>query len=599
MVETDTPSATNDRDPNSAITRWLDALDRALSQHKIADAIDLFDDTCFWRDFVSFTWNIKTVEGRDAIALMLGSTLNGTVPVKWSIRGEAWNSGEYVEAFIRFQTSVGEGRGHLRLVDGKCRSILTTLESLSGHEEKSGRNRIAGTDHVVERGRENWLENKTRVEARLGVEEQPWCLIIGGGQGGIALAARLRRLGVSYLVIEKNARAGDSWRNRYRSLVLHDPVWYDHLPYLPFPDDWPVFTPKDKMGDWLEAYVKIMELHYWTNCECMSAKYDDHTKTWTVHVTRDRKPVTLKPAQLVFATGAYGAPKMADIPEGQTFSGEVIHTSQYRSGRDYAGKKCAVIGSASSAHDVAADLWEGGADVTMVQRSPSIVVRSETLMKLGFEGLYSESAVENGLDVDRADMLSASIPYRMIPEVQRPIYEAIAEVDAPFYRKLTDVGFLWDFGEDNSGLMAKAMRTASGYYIDVGASALIADGRIKIKSGTAIEAVVQDGLAMSDGAFIAADVIIHATGFKSLDDTIARLISREVSERVGKFWGYGSGVSGDPGPYEGELRNMWKPTAQEALWFHGGNLALSRQFSKYLALQLKARYQDLKTPVYQ
>lgn len=598
MVDSETSSAANNEDPNSAVTRWLDAFGGALSRHGIADAVGLFDDTCFWRDFVSFTWNIKTVEGRDAIALMLNSTLNDTAPLNWSIRGEAWNSGDFVEAFIRFQTSAGEGGGHLRLIDGKCRTILTTLESLSGHEEKSGRNRIAGTNHVVEKGGENWLENKTRVEARLGEKEQPWCLIIGGGQGGIALAARLRRLGVSYLVIEKNARAGDSWRNRYRSLVLHDPVWYDHLPYLPFPDDWPVFTPKDKMGDWLEAYVKIMELRYWTNCECRSASYDDETRTWTVEVSRDGKPVKLKPAQIVFATGAYGAAKMADIPVRQAFSGEIIHTSQYRSGRDYAGRKCAVIGSASSAHDVAADLWEGGADVTMVQRSPSIVVRSETLMRLGFEGLYSEDAVENGLDVDMADMLSASIPYRMIPEVQRPIYEAIAEVDAPFYRQLTDAGFLWDFGEDNSGLMAKAMRTASGYYIDVGASALIADGRIKIKSGAAIESIVQNGLVMSDGTIIVADVIIHATGYKSLDDTIARLISPEVSERVGKFWGYGSGMNGDPGPYEGELRNMWKPTAQKALWFHGGNLALSRQFSKYLALQLKARYEDLKTPVY-
>ena len=159
-------------------------------------------------------------------------------------------------------------------------------------------------------------------------------------------------------------------------------------------------------------------------------------------------------------------------------------------------------------------------------------------------------------------------------------------------------GFIWDFGEDNSGLMAKAMRTASGYYIDVGACALIIDGRIRVKSGAEIEAIVENGLAMSDGTVMEADVIIHATGYKSLDDTIAHLISPEVSKKVGKFWGYGSGITGDPGPYEGELRNMWKPTEQQALWFHGGNLALSRQFSKYLALQLKARLEGIDTPVY-
>lgn len=585
-------------DATQAANAWLDDFSAALGDGDIEGVLKQFDETCFWRDFVAFTWNIKTVEGRDSIAAMLDTTLARTAPRNWSIEGEAWEAGDYVEAFLSFETAIGKGGGHLRLAGGKCRSLLTTLESLAGHEEKSGRRRIAGTTHVIEKGQENWLEQKTREENRVGVEEQPWCLIVGGGQGGIALAARLRRLGVPHLVIDKNPNAGDAWRNRYRSLVLHDPVWYDHLPYLPFPDDWPVFTPKDKMGDWLEAYVKIMELRYWAGCECKRASYNEESGTWTVEIVRNGTAMTLQPTQLIFATGAYGAPKMADIAVREAFEGTIIHTSQYETGGDFEGKKCVVIGSASSAHDVAADLWGGGAEVTMIQRSPSIVVRSETLMKLGFEALYSESALEQGLDVDKADMLAASVPYRMIPEVQKPIYEEIANVDAGFYQKLTDAGFLWDFGVDNSGLMAKAMRTASGYYIDVGASTLIADGRIAIKAGADIEAVVRNGLAMGDGTTVEADVIIHATGYQSLDETIARLISPEVSQKVGKFWGYGSGIDGDPGPYEGELRNMWKPTAQEALWFHGGNLALSRQFSKYLALQLKARFEGMDTPVY-
>lgn len=585
-------------DQSRIASAWLRDFHRALASGNSDAALHLFAETCFWRDFVAFTWNIKTLEGRGEISDMLRAMLAETQPSNWALDGEAWQEGEDVEAWISFDTKVGKGRGHLRLRDGRCRTLLTTLESLNGHEEKSGHNRIVGTTHVVERGRENWLEKKTREEQALGVSKQPWCLIVGGGQGGIMLAARLRRLGVPYLVIEQNPRAGDSWRNRYRSLVLHDPVWYDHLPYLEFPDDWPVFTPKDKMGDWLEAYVKIMELHYWTSSTCLSAQFDDDAKKWRVEVERDGKRLTLHPSQLVFATGAYGAPRMADFPEREPFEGTVLHTSEYSTGHDYDSRKCVVIGSASSAHDVAADLWEGGAEVTMVQRSPSIVVRSETLMKHGFEALYSQQAVENGINVDTADMLAAATPYRLIPDAQRPVYEAIAEADADFYTALTDAGFLWDFGSDGSGLMTKAMRTASGYYIDVGACALITDGRIRIKSGVDIEALVANGLLMCDGDLIEADVIIHATGYNSLDDTIARLISPEVAEKVGKFWGYGSGVPGDPGPWLGELRNMWKPTPQKALWFHGGNLALSRQFSKYLALQLKARFEGMETPVY-
>ena len=120
-----------------------------------------------------------------------------------------------------------------------------------------------------------WSETRAAEQAALGTTEQPYCLIVGGGQGGIALGARLKQLGVPTIILEKNARAGDSWRNRYRSLVLHDPVWYDHLPYIPFPDNWPVFTPKDKLADWLEMYVRVMELDYWTRAEAKHARYDE------------------------------------------------------------------------------------------------------------------------------------------------------------------------------------------------------------------------------------------------------------------------------------------------------------------------------------
>jgi putative flavoprotein involved in K+ transport len=211
---------------------------------------------------------------------------------------------------------------------------------------------------------------------------QPYCVIIGGGQGGIALGARLKRLGVPTIILEKNARAGDSWRNRYKSLVLHDPVWYDHLPYLPFPDHWPVFTPKDQMGDWLEFYAGIMELDYWASAECLNASYDPVQREWAVLVERGREQLVLRPKQLVFATGSYGPPNELDLPGAGRFAGVQYHSSRHVSGAPFARKKCVVIGSNTSAHDMCADLWEHDADVTMLQRSPTTVVKSETLMEL-------------------------------------------------------------------------------------------------------------------------------------------------------------------------------------------------------------------------
>jgi putative flavoprotein involved in K+ transport len=454
-----------------------------------------------------------------------------------------------------------------------------------------------GVRHGADRGRRTWLEQRAAEDTALGTTRQPYCLIVGGGQGGIMLGARLKQLGVPFIIVEKNARAGDSWRNRYRTLVLHDPVWYDHLPYIPFPPGWPVFTPKDKMGDWLEMYVKVMELNYWAGTEAVGASYDPLNKRWTVEVVRDGKPVTLEPAQLVFATGAYGPPRLLDLPGAAEFGGEILHSSQYSEAGRYRGKRVVVIGAASSGHDVCVDLWEAGVDVTMVQRSATTVVRSDTLMELAFD-VYSEKAADEGIDVDKADMITAATPFALQPPIQKALYEKIRLRDADFYERLRGSGFLLDFGDDETGLMMKAYRTGSGYYVDVGASELVISGEIKLKAGVPVERLTANGVRFADGTELPADVIIQSTGFQSMHELVARIVDRRTADAVGPCWGLGSGVRNDPGPWHGELRNMYKPTAQQGLWFHGGNLALSRFFSKFLAIQIKARMEGIATPVY-
>ncbi|MBE7210732.1 MAG: NAD(P)/FAD-dependent oxidoreductase, partial [Gluconacetobacter diazotrophicus] len=256
-----------------------------------------------------------------------------------------------------------------------------------------------------------------------------------------------------------------------------------------------------------------------------------------------------------------------------------------------------VIGSNNSAHDICADFHESGADVTMVQRSSTHIARSESLMELGLGPLYSEQALADGITTEKADLIFASIPFRVMHEFQIPVYRAIRERDTEFYDRLERAGFLLDFGDDESGLFMKYLRRGSGYYIDVGASELIADGRIRLANGT-IERITPDGVRFTDGTELPADVIVYATGYGSMNGWAAKLISQEVADKVGKCWGLGSDTTKDPGPWEGELRNMWKPTRQEALWFHGGNLHQSRHYSLYLALQLKARMEGLDTPVH-
>jgi putative flavoprotein involved in K+ transport len=588
----------SERTPTERVSSWLTTFGSALERGDIVAAAALFADDCYWRDLVSFTWNIKTMEGRPAIETMLDATLPHVQPSNWAIDGEANAANDVTDAWLTFETAVGRGKGHIRLKGDRCWTLLTTLKELKGHEERCGPTRPMGVEHGAHQNRKTWLEQRQQEQAELGYTTQPYTVIIGGGQGGIALGARLRRLGVPTIIVEKNERPGDSWRKRYRSLCLHDPVWYDHLPYLPFPDHWPVFSPKDKIGDWLEMYTKVMELNYWGSTEAKNAHYDEDKQEWAVTVERNGETVVLRPKQLVLATGMSGVPNVPQFPGAETFKGVQHHSSKHPGGAEFRGKKCVVIGSNNSAHDICADLWEQGADVTMVQRTSTHIVKSETLMDIGLGALYSEQAVANGITTDVADLIFASIPYAILHEFQIPLYQQMAERDAEFYEQLSAAGFMLDWGDDGSGLFMKYLRRGSGYYIDVGASQLIIDGKIKLKSGHGVARITADSVVLTDGTELPADLIVYATGYGSMNGWAAQLISQEVADKVGKCWGLGSNTTKDPGPWEGELRNMWKPTQQEALWFHGGNLHQSRHYSQFLALQLKARYEGIPTPVY-
>ncbi|MGE4480213.1 flavin-containing monooxygenase [Acidocella sp.] len=584
--------------PREAVESWLSAFNAALAEYDVDTAARLFATTSFWRDLTAFTWNIKTVENPDGVRDMLRETLPHLGRVAFRLAEDPSQNGDVTEAWLSLETGVGRGEAYLRLRDGAAWTLLTTLTELKGFEEPSGLRRPMGAEHGISKTRKSWAEKREEETRALGHETQPYVLVIGGGQGGIALGARLRQLGVPHIVIDKHDRPGDQWRKRYKSLCLHDPVWYDHLPYIDFPKNWPVFSPKDKVGDWLEFYTKVMEINYWPKTVAKHATFDEASKTWRVTVTRDGQEIELRPTQLVLATGMSGKPNIPSFKGMERFKGEQQHSSQHPGPDAYAGKKVVVIGANNSAHDICAALWEVEADVTMVQRSSTHIVRSDSLMEEALGGLYSEQALANGVTTRKADMIFASIPYKIMHEFHIPVYEKIQARDAAFYAALREAGFMLDFGDDGSGLFMKYLRRGSGYYIDVGACELVINGGIKLKSGVGVEELTETGVKFTDGTELPADLIVYATGYGSMNGWAADLISQDVADKVGKVWGLGSATTKDPGPWEGEERNMWKPTQQENLWFHGGNLHQSRHYSLYLALQLKARMEGLATPVY-
>jgi len=581
------------------IETWIASFADAFNAADADGVAALFaEGECYWRDLVAVSWNLVTVEGRDGVANLVRSqakkigpiTITGAKPATSAVPGQ-------VEGWYTFETPVLRGKGYIRLRDGLCWTLLTSAQELIGHEEPNGRRRPEGAIHKPVKRRRTWTDEREEIAATLGHSVQPHCLIVGAGQGGLALGARMKRIGVPTLIVDSLPRVGDSWRVRYRSLCLHDPVWIDHLPYVPFPDHWPVYTPKDKMGDWLEAYAQIMELDIWSSTICRKASWDERDRRWTVIVERGGETITLRPHELVLATGLSGIKQVPAIPGAESFQGPQFHSSDHPGDDRFAGKRCVVIGANNSAHDIAADLWENEADVTMIQRSPTTVIKASSLRVLQEKGFYSEAAVESGLTTDDADLLVNSMPFRAREPADRANCRAIQEWDKAFYERLAASGFQFDFGEDETAIGGKYMRRASGYYIDVGASDLIADGEIKVRHG-GVERIERNAVVLDTGESLPADVIVYATGYGPMNGWAEMLISKEVADKVGQCWGLGSGTAMDPGPWEGELRNMWKPTAQDGLWFHGGNLVQSRFHSLHVALQIKARMEGIATPMF-
>src|SRR6185369_16072190 len=187
----------------TAVSAWLARFEAALNAPAQADWSQLFGEECYWRDFVAFTWNIITLEGRDAIAAMIkeqGGPIgaSGFVPDDPSLPMTDESQG-----WFTFKTRTARCRGHVQLREGRAYVLITTMLELIGHEEIGGsvRPRPDGIEHRAEKGRRTWLHGRAETARTLGHSVQPYCLIVGGGHNGLMLAARLKRLGVPALVI--------------------------------------------------------------------------------------------------------------------------------------------------------------------------------------------------------------------------------------------------------------------------------------------------------------------------------------------------------------------------------------------------------------
>ena len=573
------------------IDEWLINFNHAISSKANKEtAIELLDelflDDCHWRDLLALTWKIQTLSGKNnVINKIYESVLNvqakGFLVDKNRAQPREVSRADkiVIEVILTFENKFGKCEGIVRLYNDeqenrklKAWSLLTALDELNT-KETNNKNlyeyNIKGP---------NWLD--LRNEDKLYKDRDPEVIIVGCGQAGLSIASRLKQQNIDTLVIDKHERVGDNWRKRYHSLKLHNQVHVNHLPYMPFPPTWPTYLPKDKLAGWFEYYAESMELNVWTSTTFLDAQYDENKKKWNAKIKLSDGSIKLmRPKHIVMAIGVSSIPNRVKILGIDNFQGELMHSSDYMNGKDYKGKNVVVFGTGTSAHDVAQDLYVHGANVKIIQRSPSMVVNVEPSAQLPYQ-LYSE-----GLSTDDCDLITIASPLAVLKKTHQMLTKKTSKIDKPLLDKLKNIGFKLDYGQDNTGWQFKYLTRGGGYYFNVGASDLIADGKIKVIQFSDILDFTNSGIKMKSDDEFQIDLMITATGYKGQEYVVENLFGKSVSDKIGPIWGFDEDTQ--------ELRNMWMQTKQPGLWFHAGSLAQCRIFSKFLALQIKAVQKDI------
>ncbi|GKT46300.1 putative indole-3-pyruvate monooxygenase YUCCA9 [Colletotrichum spaethianum] len=582
-------------DAERVSTDWLTKLERRFSEQSFGDLSDLFIDNCWWRDIVGLSWDFTCKQGQESISKYLASAehglsdlqtakIGGLKPLLLDFGGMIW-----IQTGFTFKTLHGEGKGLLKLGnvakdEWKAWTVFTQLEKLNFQKEVEAQ-RAASVPLPKEP-----VTNGVNGHANADSKEDLQVLIVGAAQSGLMLGARLQHMGIKTRLVERSARLGDSWRERYQSVTLHTPTYTDHWPFMKIPETWPRFLTGDKIAEFMEHYGQLMGLDIVFNTEVTKVTYDEKGQKHRVDVRTPEGTRTISTRHVVLATGVYGdQPRIPRFPGQEDFKGQIYHAKYHRTAGeipDIKNKKVVVIGCATSGHDISADFVTHGAkEVTMVQRHAIYSISRES-----WENFILSLWNMEGLSTEEADIVGNAIPLALIRTMSIGLTQAMAENDKAVHDGLKKAGLELKEGHDGYGLADYQLIKGGQYYIDQGANQMIIEGKIKIqRCEEGVREFQSDGLTLANGTKLEADAVVLATGFESNVTTIEKLFGPEVVEKIDGFGGL---------DHEQERSGWWRATGVPGFWYMTGSFMYCRQFSLPLALQIAAVEKGLNKSYY-
>jgi len=576
----------------SANVKW-DNIPGKLPEAVVPEGVDLFalseeilaklpllrpDDLsqdAVWRDYLSYTGSLRTFSSGAGVLDAWTKCSNRVKSYDYQLTPESQKIvrlGEKISWIdIGFtcktrQPLEGNVAGYVSLIPDEQSEnrwriwmLRTWLENFQGHghPDEIGARLLDGTTTASMSTGPSEERNVTHFGA----------IVIGAGQSGLGVAGRLKTLGVPYMLIERNLEVGDNWFNRYDSVRWHTSKEYGHLPfdrtYLP-EDDYMLTGKMIGLGfkRWTERYGINMRLG--TTVE--HASYDKCSGIWTLNTKSARIGASTFTCQnLVLAIGGYaGDPISPSWPGREKYTGTAMHSSAYKSAQAWTGSRGIIIGTANTAHDVAEDMVLASfKSTTMVQRSPTFVFPAEWLHRA--EDMHYNTDIPTAA----ADRVSYTYPNKITREMTNFHVHKAIDANPARFDALEAAGFML---ERKGDIYDNLYSRFGGHYVDIGTSARIARGEIRIK-GSPVKEWTEKGLRFEDGEEIEADLVVLCTGYEKDFRKMARRIVGEAADDMDEFFGFDE---------EGEIRGAWKLAGRECTHINCGGDCADRDRSPIL-----------------